>query len=53
MVIIASIINLTIAIINGSVFGICFGIIFALIELILLRKFTNENQFEMLVEYLK
>lgn len=53
MVIIASIINLTIAIINGSVFGICFGIIFALIELILLRKFTNKNQFEMLVEYLK
>lgn len=53
MVIVASIVNLTIAIINGSVFGICFGIIFALIELILLRRFTNKNQFEMLVEFLK
>ena len=53
VVIVASIVNLTIAIINGSVFGICFGIIFALIELMLLRKFTNKNQFEMLVEFLK
>ena len=53
MVIVASIINLTIAIINGSVFGICFGLIFAIIELILLRKFTSKNQFEMLVEFLK
>lgn len=53
MVIVASIINLIIAIFNGSIFGICFGIIFALIELILLRKFTNKNQFEMLVEFLK
>ena len=53
VVIVASIINLTIAIINGSVFGICFGIIFALIELILLKKFTNKNQFGMLVEFLK
>ncbi|WP_416334507.1 hypothetical protein ACKRLN_05375 [Anaerococcus sp. DFU013_CI05] len=53
MVIVASIINLIIAIFNRSIFGICFGIIFALIELILLRKFTNKNQFEMLVEFLK
>lgn len=53
MVIVASIINLVIAVINGSVFGICFDLIFALIELILLRKFTSKNQFEMLVEFLK
>ena len=53
MVIVASIINLVIAVINGSVFGICFGLIFAIIELILLRKFTSKNQFEMLVEFLK
>jgi len=53
MVIFASIINLIIAIFNGSIFGISFGIIFAIIELILLRKFTNKNQFGMLVEFLK
>ena len=53
MLIIAGLINLIIAIVKASIFGICIGIIFALIELALFRKFASKNQFKMLVEFLK
>jgi len=53
VILIAAFINLLIAIIKRSIFGFIISLIIGLIEIALLRMFTNKNQFKVMVEFLK